>query len=300
MSKLPVGGSRRKALSDWGWSYIENRLPVLLLKPRAKRPVAGPDGSWVVFGEHEELEEALQRHGDANLGFTLGPEKDSPVLAVDIDGPAGMEKARELGVSSRDAVWIARTGRGNWHAVYAYPDEQKLIRSVQPEDLPLDLLTNGYLVVEPSITDGPYQWQNGHSPRDISVSELFPPPTALIEWWLTAPARAGDGRSGWQPEELDQALKGVAPGQRDLTGYRLACRYLSRGLQPDEVEDFLFLWAQKCHPPIGSTPDDRRQPEVWAKEKVKSALNAFRSGKLQRRERREHRPHPGRIPDIVV
>ena len=287
-------------LREWGWTYIENRLPVLLLKPGAKRPIAGPDGSWFVFTEHEELEEALRRHGDANLGFTLGPEKGSPVLAVDIDGPPGLEKARELGVSSHDAVWIAHTGRGNWHGVYAYPGGQELVRSVQPEGLPLDLLTNGYLVVEPSITEGPYRWQPGHSPRDISVSELYPPPTALIEWWLSAPARAEGGRSGWQTEELDQALKGVALGQRDLTGYRLACRYLSRGLGPEEVEDFLALWAQRCHPPIGSEPGDRRKPEFWAKEKVKSALKAFESGKLQRKEMRGHRTKPGRIPDIVV
>lgn len=290
--------SHLKALCDWGWTYVESGVPVLLLLPRIKKPVADPDGTWCVFTEWEPLEKALHQHPDANLGLLLGPEKNSPLMAVDIDGQSGLDQARELGVSSREEAWVARTGRGNWHIVYCHPEGQDFQRTIHAEQLSLDLLTNGYIVVEPSITDGPYRWQPGHSPKDIPVPELLPPPQPLIKWWQ-ALNQAKDQGQGWQPEGLVEALKGAPEGERDITGYRLACRHLSLGLHPDEVEEFLVLWAAKCQPPIGSVHGDP-QPEAWARDKVKSAVRAFDKGKLHRKEPRGRGPRRRRdgIPII--
>jgi hypothetical protein len=287
------------ALREWGETYIEATLPVMLIKPGMKKALAGRDGSWMVFTELEPLGEALARYPDANLAVVLGRERGSPVVAVDIDGGRGLDRARELGVSSHEEVWIARTGRGNWHIVYRYPDDVELARTIGADDLPLDLLTNGYILVEPSVTAGAYRWQPGHSPKDLSVSKLYPPPKPLLDWWLSQ-AKPGDhGGEGWQDKELVDALNGVGKGQRDITGYRLACRHLALGLRPEEVEEFLVLWAGRCRPPIGDAPGDER-PEAWARAKVKSAVRAFDRGKLRRKPRRRESRHGGRIPDMEI
>lgn len=287
------------ALLEWGYIYIETTIPVLVARSKSKRPLAGPDGSWLTFSEWDPLEKALRQDPNANMGLLLGPEKGSPICAVDIDGQAGLAWARELGVSSREAVWVARTGSGNFHVVYHYPDDVDLSRTVRAEGLPLDLLVNGYILVEPSVTKGPYSWLPGHSPRDIPVSELYPPPKALLDWWC---AQSQGGRTGghrWQDDELEQTLQGVPKGQRDAAGYRLACRYLALGLHPYEVEEFLVAWAARCEPPIGDAPGDGR-PEGWARAKVEGAVSAFKRGRLHRGKRRSRRLPDGHIPDIEV
>jgi hypothetical protein len=134
-----------------------------------------------------------------NLGLMLGSAKASPVLAVGLDvykdnGVAAHEWAKEVGISSRDDVWIMRTGRGGITVVYHQPSDLELRRNIEGNAIPVDLLVNGYQVAPPSDTSslldggGLYRWRPGYSPRDIHVADLMDPPDALtlarIAGWL--------------------------------------------------------------------------------------------------------------------
>ena len=288
----------------WARAYVEARLEVLLVRPREKRPLPGPDGGWWSFTEESPLVEALEAYPDANLALIVGRQKGSSILAVDIDGVEALGKARKMGVNSTDEAWIACTGGGGWHVVYYHPEELHFPRTVHPQGLPIDLLTNGYIVVEPSETVDRYRWVNGHSPVDIPLGELAPPPKGLVEWWLAQASvpREGDGDgsriAGWEPGELERALDGVSKGERDDVGYRLACRYLAVGLRPEEVFLFLLAWGQRCNPAMGELAGDL-DPHRWAEAKVKSALKAFRAGRIHRISRAS-KSRVIRIPDMEV
>ena len=128
---------------------LESCVPLVLIKPGlTKQPATTPERHWLIVTEPEDVEraitEALHRYGGLNLAVTLGKEKESPSCVVDIDGKAGMEKARDLDVSSRSDVWVTRTGSGNFHVYYYAGDMELPQRVVRAGDLPLDLLTNGY------------------------------------------------------------------------------------------------------------------------------------------------------------
>ena len=115
----------------------------------------------------------------------------------------------------------------------------------------------------------------------------LPPPEWLLQYIRTSSKQ----RSAWDERILDSNVQGVALGERDSTGYRLACRWLAKGFTPIEVEHFLLSWAASCQPPMGDAPGDPR-PEVWAAAKVASA-QIFLSNRPPRVSReRNHKPKP--------
>jgi len=146
--------SRRNALVQAANELVENLVPVILVLPRSKKALPHPEtGSWWIVRETEDVESAtdgaLQAHGDCNLAILLGEQYESPVVAVDLDDRAAMERARELGVSSSENVWIQRTGGGKgYQVIYDTRDiGGALKRRVRAGGHLLDLLTDGYCLV---------------------------------------------------------------------------------------------------------------------------------------------------------
>ena len=96
-------------------------------------------------------------------------------------------------MNSAADCWGQRTGNGGWHIVFYADSELELHRRIKPQGVALDLVGDGYAVVAPSITKGPYCWQSGHSPSDIPLADLASPPAPLVTWWrdlqLKAPAQ---------------------------------------------------------------------------------------------------------------
>ena len=106
---LSIAENRSAQLIAAGEELTGYGIPVLPIHPGAKPPI--PDestGSWRILHDPDDVRAVFLAHPDANLGMLCGRAKNSPVLVVDIDGPSGLAKARELGVSSR---WLA-TGEG--------------------------------------------------------------------------------------------------------------------------------------------------------------------------------------------
>ena len=180
--------SRIDDLVTAGELLTSQGIPILPIKPRGKAPFLNPaNGSWWIIEDPEDVavvfRQVLTAQRDCNLAMVCGRSKGSPVLVIDIDGPSGLAKARELGVTSGGNCWVQRTGGGGWHIVYFADAALELRRHVKPQGVDLDLIVDGYALVEPSVTEKPYRWQQGHGPGDIGLAEVDSPPTALLEWW---------------------------------------------------------------------------------------------------------------------
>jgi hypothetical protein len=193
---MAVSPSRLQEVVSAAAELVENGVPVLPIRPHSKKPVAGKEETWRTADDPDMAEQILRTAfsecGGLNLGITLGRQKGSPLISIDVDGPSGADKARELGVSSKDDCWVQKTGNaaGNRYQILYYCEPGlKLVRKEGAGDLPLDLLVNGYGLVPPSVTTYPYRWIKG--PAQLSVSDLRPPPKPLLDWWEAgAPSEA--------------------------------------------------------------------------------------------------------------
>lgn len=179
-------------------------IPILPIKLRAKTPFPTPiptNGSWWVIDEPDEVGRVFRDYPDANLALLGGRAKSSSVLVVDTDGPSGMARARELGVTCGADCWVQRTGSGNWQVTYYHESNLQLQRRIKPQGIDLDLIVDGYALVPSSVTTGPYRWLPGHAPTDIPLADLAPPPAQLVEWW-----QAGQG-----PKPLSPLVEAIPP-----------------------------------------------------------------------------------------
>ena len=263
-SRTPCG--RTAQLVDAARRLTESTVPVLLLHPWAKQPLCHPTCPHPKDGEHTlwtaadpwEVEGvisgAVRRRGPVNLGALLSPKDGSPVV-VDVDDPAAAGSIlRKLDVSSADSVWIARTPRGGIHVYYLAPDDS-LPRVVNAAALKVDLLTNGYALVPPSRTaQGVYRWVAGHSPADIPLGELPPPPAELLAWWAQAAARpqapapevARGRRLPLGKAALAFVAHGAPMGEQRLRAVAAARNYLSAGYSVEETAAAVWRGLQAC------------------------------------------------------
>lgn len=168
--------------------FIEMGVPIIPVNPgTSKRPVPSKRSGWQIFTEKDSVRKSFEQiassRGSVNLGIMAGHKHDSPVISVDIDGQSGEKFAKTLGVQSSDDCWIQKTGSGNKAYIYYCPPSIQLKRKVRANAVELDLITNGYQIVAPSITKGPYEWLPGHSPQDIPLRELAELPKRLLEYW---------------------------------------------------------------------------------------------------------------------
>jgi len=246
----------------------EQTAPILLCRPRSKKPIPSPDsGGWWVIDDPWAVEQQLQRaaalgYPRPNLGVLLGAEKASLLVCLDADGPDGLAQLKALGVASNDSCWIAQTPHSGTHIFYHRPQEPLPPRLVRAGKLPLDLLINGFALVAPSVIDGkPYRWIRGHGPQDIPVAELQDIPGGVVRWWreqrIPGSARpiapvdseASGSSKAWQ---LLNAL--IPTGERHDTFVSLAGSMRRRGMSVASIEAALLEEnATRCDPPLPET-----------------------------------------------
>jgi hypothetical protein len=291
-----------EALIEAAVRLADCSIPLVLLQHGLKAPIKGADGSWVVVADPDAVAEVIQgvaRHGLPNIGAVLAPKCDSPLVVVDIDGAGGWRRARELGVSSGGSAWISKTGRGNFHVYYHWDSiEPPPPRKVRAGTLPIDLLSDGYAVVAPSNTyreakgGGPYRWVKGHSPRDISLTELDSLPGALLTWWRDLVTRRSDSAAAHPLDILDNHPRSpgvwsllkdsIADGQRNDTLTRIA-GWLKLYHPPHVVEALLLVVNEaRCEPPLSDQEVSRivqsvsRYPQHGVNGHPKALVNPWR------------------------
>ncbi|MBI4340460.1 MAG: primase C-terminal domain-containing protein [Chloroflexi bacterium] len=233
----------------------ENGVPTLLVLPNSKKPIAHPDtGSWWTLDDPDTVADQVAGAvalglSKLNLAILLGEEKRSPLVAIDIDGPGGLVQVKALGVSSRDACWVASTPHG-WHLVYYSPDGPLPQRVVRAKGLPLDLLVNGYCLVEPSQVGGrPYRFWPGHGPGDIPVAELQQLPDAVVTWWRSV-AQPAAPRPAPATAPVDTGGP-VLEGSRNAHLTRVAGALRRQGCETGVILDALQAENDtRCRPPL--------------------------------------------------
>lgn len=259
MTNTSISHGRLAQLVAAGEELIGATVPVLLIQPRSKKPIPSPSGFWWTITDPDDVEsaikEALAHHHDLNLALLAGRNKGSPVLVVDVDGPSGVDQGKRLGLHRGLDCWIQRTGRGGVRCQFVFYQEPdlELKRTIKADDLPLDLITNGYCLVPPSRTVGQYRWFPGHSPADIPVTELCAPPSQLVDWWLhlrDAPTSRGDlGPSKQVPlgkAALYFVAHGAPHGKQRMEAVAAARNYLSAGCTVEDTASALWRGFQQC------------------------------------------------------
>jgi hypothetical protein len=211
--------------------YREAGLHPLALLPRSKRPLV----PWREFQERmptvEEIQGWWAMCPDANVGIILG----RGAFAVDVDGPEAVEALKAAKIDLGDGP-RSKTSRG-FHMFYGggAPDKVGLLDHV-------DVRGVGYVVAPPSVHESGhvYQWE-----RPITGALPLAPP-ALMALLAEQKPRAAATQEKW----LSLALEGVGEGTRDVTCYKLAAYFTSKGIPQDVIESMLFLWADRCEPPF--------------------------------------------------
>lgn len=256
--------------------FLECGIPLVLLQPGLKAPISGPDGSWVVLTDPDQVP-VLDQHPDCNLGVVLAPKHDSPLVVIDVDGAAALDHLRSLGLTSGASVWVSHTGRGGFHVYYYWQGAKAPPRrAVRVGKLPVDLLSNGFAVCPPSNTSkeqgggGPYRWAPGKGPLDTPLSELDPLPEALLAWWQRQAASSSS--SNGSVEDAPEAsagkawtlLKGPIPdGYRHDTLVRVAGWIR---LHHPELVGLALLEAindARCIPPLSKGEVQQIAESVW-------------------------------------
>ena len=258
-------GPRETALE-----LASNLIPIRPLRPGLKRPWPGLDGKALTLGHPDLVAAFYEKHPEANVGACLAPIDHSPIAVVDIDicdvAPEERQKVwtllGSLGVSTKDTVWVQRTGRDNWQVFYWVLDMELPLRHIDAGGMHIDLLANGYVVIAQSNTKdeppktpgvkggGPYRWVPSKSPWDYSLSSVSEPPKALIAWWREQVVALPDpSTSAIQASYTDDGKTPITT-KRNVTLTSIA-GVLAMQYGPAEMAQQLrVINQQRCIPPL--------------------------------------------------
>lgn len=218
----------------------------------------------------------------ANIGIACGPS-GLTVLDVDPrhGGDAALgELARRAATARGDRLatplveqlvgtLTSATGGGGWHYVYQAPRNGAAIRNKHNLD-GLDGLdvrgVGGYIVAPPSrhANDAQYLWQTGRDTGDGATGAAgYVPadPAPIPAWLLEVLTRAQTATQQNQPPAppmrvlpdgggrrdpkvwLDRALATAREGNRNATGFWLACQLRDDGVSRADAEGYLLAYA---------------------------------------------------------
>ena len=294
-----VDAIRRSVLSDSAHLLIENMCSLVVIEHGLKIPRKSDTGRIITFREYDpSTDKVFEGIHPPNLGIELHPKGGSQIITLDQDQPEPLPQLRELGVSRSEATWRWRTGRDGLGVAYRWLGDP-LPRVIRAGGLPLDLLTNGYVIVPPSNTylfsddkgrGGPYRWIDDHSPIDIPITELEEPPAALIEWWKAQSKRPPSGVPGndSQSDHPSRAWRltttPIPDGQRNDSLARIAGWLRQYHPEPVVVALLVAVNDARCDPPLsaeevaGIAASICRYPQTGVNGHPKAIVNPWREG----------------------
>lgn len=197
---------------------------------------------------------------DANIGILTGAA--SGFICLDVDTKPDKE-SRVTGIDSLNEIIQrhgelpitvkAQTGSGGLHILFKYPDwhvSNKIGSLGHGLDVKGD---GGYIVAAPSIhkSGNPYQWMEGHSPRDTELADL--------PWWLVAFLKEANTRYSIQANEEYQGRiwteylvdLPIGEGQRNNELFRIGASMRAKGAGLEDIKMTLHAVNEKrCTSPL--------------------------------------------------
>ena len=148
------------------------------------------------------------------------------------------------------STWRSQTGGGGEHIFFLpVPGLGNSAGRLGPG---LDIRgAGGYIVAPPSThaSGREYMWEAEFHPDDVPLAEMPP--------WMIERLQGAEPGPSSAPFDWAALLQGVSAGQRHEVATKLAGHYLGLGLKPDEVEQIVLDFGQRCRPP--ADPDELRR-----------------------------------------
>jgi hypothetical protein len=210
-------------------------------KDRGKRPLVRWKKYETQRATEAEVRDWWARWPNANVGIALGP--GSGLIRVDVDGPGGEKRLRELSAGDLPGTLEFTSGRpnGGRGLLYRIPDGARLRTTAQKprpgEELRFQA-QGAQTVLPPSRhpEGGRYAWKPGHAPGEVAA--------ALAPAWLVEHLREREDAEGGEESggESDESCAELTPPIRDELRRRLARCDVNKGGR-SEPDFALCCWA---------------------------------------------------------
>jgi hypothetical protein len=261
------------SLAEAAKNYAEQGWRVFPLA--GKYPYKGTHGYLDATADPEEVTRMWHERPAANIGLATGAV--SGVLVLDLD-PRHAEKQQanllrvleeRYGRQFRDTRTV-RTAHGGLHLYYRHPKDGK----TYPNAVKLGGIAGidargdgGYVVLPPSrlYNTLSYQWGNPEIPIANAPDWLLSVLQHRGEQEVSPQESRFAGRPGsaW----LSRALQEATEGNRNLTGFQLACQLRDDGMGEAEAAEIMLAYAKQV-------PQDKTPYTV--KEALASLKSAYR------------------------
>ncbi len=238
---------RPVTLGDEALAYAKMSIPVFPCKPRGKEPLTR-NGFHDATTEPDRIRAWWSRWPDANIAMPTG--KRSGWVVVDVDPEhGGYDSLAELHEAGHELPLTAtiKTGGGGVHHYLRYPEGEEIRNSASKLGPGLDIRgEGGYVIVPPSVTEGPYEVLHKRPPAEV--------PEWLLER-LTAPSRTPESNVATIPRAKvpGAGLEGPEIGERERnnTLYKIACSMRARGHERGEILEALErVNRERCATPL--------------------------------------------------
>jgi len=268
-------------LSDQALIYARQGWPVFPLA--GKIPYEGTTGHKAATTDEAVITQLWSEHPKANIGLATG--KLSGVIVLDMDVPEGYYglKALQEQYEPLPDTRRSRTANGGMHYFFVNPDDGNTYPNVVglSGQIGVDFRGHGgYVVLPPSTLYGRkhYIWANPDTP-------LAP----LPDWLRTLLPVKGEHQqfpqglgfaSSSGEKWLGDAVARATHGNRNATGFWLACQLRDDGLSQQHATTLLLVYANRV-------PQERSSyTSKEALASVKSAYSRPRREPATKRERR--------------
>jgi len=227
-----------------------------------------------------QLESWAAAQPEANIGIRTGADSDLIVLDIDTRH-GGLASLAELEArhGALPPTRRSQTGSGGFHYLFRHPGGGKVGNSVGSLAAGVDVRGDGgYIVAPPSlhVNGTRYAWLDDAEPAALPEAWIVLLPRPRDPALAVVPTSAPDSEDG--PYWLDQALLRAREGNRNATGFWLACQLRDCGLDEATTGEWLMQYAQR----LGG---DYTQAEA-----LHSAGSAFKQGPRERAKGRSSGP----------
>lgn len=232
---------------EFALSYARNNWPVFPLN--GKIPFKDSKGYKDATTDEEAIQAMWTYHPTANIGLATGER--SGIIVLDIDMPEGHFSLQELQktYSPLPDTRRVRTAHKGMHYYFQYPNDGQVYKNAVglQGKIGVDIRAiGGYVVLPPSKLYGrlSYVWGNPDTP-------IAPLPIWLKDLLLTSQQQRENIPQGLRfadsPGEywLAQALARAREGNRNATGFWLACQLRDDHLSEAEARSIILTYANQ-------------------------------------------------------